>query len=107
VVSCALQTARRHPRTQSLEEAASLAAVFDRSDAIDLHAALASLSPLQRAIVLLRYYAGFNSAEIAAATGLAAPSVRFHLMRARTALRKQLSKTAERRSYHEVISDVR
>ncbi len=106
VVSRALGTARTRQRTQSLDEAAALGDGFDPSDALDLYEALASLSPLQRAVVLLHYYAGYNSAEIAAVTGLAASSVRFHLMRARAALRKALSETADRHSYHEVFSDV-
>jgi RNA polymerase sigma-70 factor (ECF subfamily) len=106
VVSRALGAARMRRRTQSLDEIATLGEGLDPSDGLDLYGALASLSPLQRAVVLLHYYAGYNSAEIAAATGLAASSVRFHLMRARAALRKTLSGTAERRSNHEVFSDV-
>lgn len=106
IVSSALATVRRRPRIESLDEAASLGPALDRSDAIDLHAALASLSPLQRAIVLLHYYAGFNSREIAAATCLAAPSVRFHLMRARAALRKALADSAGTHGRREVLSDV-
>jgi RNA polymerase sigma-70 factor, ECF subfamily len=107
VVSRALIAARRRPRTQNLDEAASLHAGVDLSDALDLYDALALLSPLQRAMVLLHYYAGYNSTEIASVTGFAASSVRFHLMRARAALRKALSETAETHTYHEVISDVR
>ena len=59
------------------------AITYDRSDAIDLYAAIAALKPLQRAIVLLHYYAGFNSAEIGASTRLRPSTVRFHPMRAR------------------------
>ncbi|MGB8909171.1 MAG: sigma-70 family RNA polymerase sigma factor [Candidatus Cybelea sp.] len=106
VVSRALEAARRRPRIHSLDEAASLGTALDRSDALDLDKALRLLSPLQRAVVLLHYYAGYSSAEIAAATGLAPSSVRFHLMRARAALRKTLSETQERRSHDEVFSDV-
>lgn len=106
VVSRALGAARTRQHTQSLDEATSLGTALERSDALDLYEALASLSPLQRAVVLLHYYAGYNSAEIASVTGLAASSVRFHLMRARAALRKALSETGEHRSHHEVFSDV-
>jgi RNA polymerase sigma-70 factor (ECF subfamily) len=107
VVSHALGASRIRQRTVGLDEAAWLGAGLDGTDALDLHEALALLSPLQRATVLLHYYAGYNSAEIAAVMGLAASSVRFHLMRARSALRKALSETAERRSDREVFSDVR
>lgn len=106
VVSHALGAARTRRRTQSLDEAAALENGIDPSDALDLYEALASLSPLQRAVVVLHYYAGYNSTEIAAVMGSAASSVRFHLMRARAALRKTLSETAEHRSDHEVTSDV-
>ena len=65
----------------------------DRSDALDLYKALAALPPVQRAAIVLRYYADLSSAEIAAATGLPASTVRFHLMLARRKLRKVLSIT--------------
>lgn len=61
------------------------------TEALDLHNALSTLSPTQRAAVLLHYYAGLNSAEIAAAIGGSPSTVRFHLMLARKALRKALS----------------
>ena len=61
------------------------------TEALDLHNALSTLSPTQRAAVLLHYYAGLNSTEIAAAVGMSPSTVRFHLMLARKALRKALS----------------
>ena len=64
---------------------------FDVSDSLDLHNALATLSVKQRGAVILHYYAGLNSGEIAAATGLPRSTVRFHLMLARIRLRKALS----------------
>jgi RNA polymerase sigma factor (sigma-70 family) len=61
------------------------------TEALDLHNALSTLSPTQRAVALLHYYAGLNSTEIAAAIGVSPSTVRFHLMLARKALRKALS----------------
>lgn len=91
VVNAAITTARRRPRMQALESAVDPAPTVDPSDAMDLHAALARLTVVQRAVVVLHYYAGFDSREIAAATSMPASTVRFHLMLARRALRSALS----------------
>jgi len=105
IVNRALAVARMRGR---VEMAASRepAVTFDRTDAIDLYAAMAALEPLARAIVILHYYAGFNSVEIAAATHLQPSTVRFHLMRARRALRDALE-PREPHSGKERVSDVR
>jgi RNA polymerase sigma factor (sigma-70 family) len=107
IVNHALAAARREPRLQALNEIAERGIGFDRSDALDLYDALASLTPVQRAAILLHYYAGLKSGEIGAATGLPPSTVRFHLMRARAALREALATTPEPRSNQEVLSDVR
>jgi RNA polymerase sigma-70 factor, ECF subfamily len=106
IVSHALAAARRRPRAQSLDALADRGICVESTDALALHVALAALSPLQRATILLHYYAGLSSSEIAAAIGLPSSTVRFHLMRARRALRKALSATIEAHSHHEVLSDV-
>jgi RNA polymerase sigma-70 factor (ECF subfamily) len=91
IVHAAITTVRRRPRTHVLDARADRAVHFDQSDALDLWRALARLPVVQRGAILLHYYAGFNSAEIADATGLPRSTVRFHLMLARRALRKALS----------------
>lgn len=108
IVNHAITMARRRPRTQALDASTDRAIHFDHSDALDLYNALAALPLVQRGAVILHYYAGLKSGEIAAATGLPSSTVRFHLMLARRTLRKALSKT-EARSIHsseEALSDV-
>ena len=58
---------------------------------LDILAAIAGLPKSQRTAIVLRYYAGFNSREIAAVVGAPAPTIRFHLMLARRALRTALA----------------
>lgn len=104
IVSHALTAARSRPGTQSLEALPEAGIFADPNDALDLAGALASLSPLQRVVILLHYYAGFTSAEIAATVSLRPSTVRFHLMSARRALRAALLDTP---SDDEVFTDVR
>jgi RNA polymerase sigma-70 factor (ECF subfamily) len=52
--------------------------------------ALASLSPRQRACVLLRHHFGYSSGEIASILGIGAATVRVHLMQARRRLAEML-----------------
>ncbi len=91
IVNHALTVARRRRDTQALDVLVDREVHFDRSDALDLYNALATLPIVQRAVIVLRYYADLNSGEIAVATGLASSTVRFHLMLARRTLRKALS----------------
>ncbi|HWT07183.1 MAG TPA: RNA polymerase sigma factor [Xanthomonadales bacterium] len=65
--------------------------VSSEDERLDILAAVAALPKSQRAAVVLRYYAGFNSSEIAAVLGAPAPTIRFHLMLARRALRAALA----------------
>jgi RNA polymerase sigma-70 factor, ECF subfamily len=95
IVNHAIVAARRRRRTVSLDELPVAARGTDRSDALDLHDALMKLPVDQRGAIVLHYYVGLNSREIAAATGLAAPTVRFHLMLARRTLYKALSAVPE------------
>jgi RNA polymerase sigma factor (sigma-70 family) len=57
---------------------------------LDLIAALSKLSPRQRAVLILRYYAGYPTKEIAAILGSTAPTVRVHLSQGRRRLRRLL-----------------
>jgi RNA polymerase sigma factor (sigma-70 family) len=91
IVNHAITTARRHPKPLSLDTQTDCGIRFDESDALDLYRALAALPVVQRAVIVLHYYAGLNSSEISHATGLPRSTVRFHLMLARRALRRALS----------------
>lgn len=108
VVNRAITTARQRPPTQALDVVADRGIQFDQSDALDLHNALAALPVVQRGAIILHYYAGLNSGEIAAATGLPASTVRFHLMLARRTLRRALAKpdALAIHSPEEILSDV-
>jgi RNA polymerase sigma factor (sigma-70 family) len=53
-------------------------------------AALGSLTPRQRAVIVLRYYGGYRPTEIAGILGTRPPTVRVHLMRARRRLAELL-----------------
>jgi RNA polymerase sigma-70 factor, ECF subfamily len=57
--------------------------------------ALGSLTPRQRSVVILRYYAGYKPSEIAVILGTSAPTVRVHLMRARRRLAELLEENDE------------
>jgi RNA polymerase sigma-70 factor (ECF subfamily) len=52
--------------------------------------ALAELSPKQRAVILLRHYAGYRSREVAHLLGMAPATVRVHLARGRRNLKGAL-----------------
>ena len=62
----------------------------DRDGAIDLATALAGLDPDERALLSLRYVAGFTSSELAVATGRSASGVRVLLSRLLARLREEL-----------------
>ena len=62
----------------------------------DLLRALRRLSPNQRAVVVLRFEADLDVPEIARRLGIAAPTVRVHLHRARKRLRALMSEEEER-----------
>jgi RNA polymerase sigma-70 factor (ECF subfamily) len=64
---------------------------LDPDGSPDLAAALAQLSPDDRALIAMRYLAGLASDEIAAATGRTASGVRVRLSRLLTRLRKDLT----------------
>jgi RNA polymerase sigma-70 factor (ECF subfamily) len=59
-------------------------------DALDLRAALARLDPDDRALLAMRYVAGFDSTELAHATGLTPSGTRNRLDRLTTRLRQEL-----------------
>jgi RNA polymerase sigma factor (sigma-70 family) len=64
---------------------------FDPPEAaVELMWALRQLAPRQRAVVVLRFYGGYRPIEIAEIIGIAAPTVRVHLMRGLRRLRELL-----------------
>lgn len=89
--NAAITIGRRNLPVQSLDPAVARGGSVDTAETVDLDNALAALPVVQRAVILLHYYAGLKSAEIAAATGLPSSTIRFHIMLARRALRKALA----------------
>ena len=57
---------------------------------MDVHAALARLSPAERSCIILSYWEGMSHPEIAAMTRMAVGTVKSHLFRAGPKLRQQL-----------------
>ena len=64
---------------------------IDPGDVQEILAALATLSPKQRAAVLLHDQEGFTSPEVAKLLGMSAATVRVHLFRGRNHLRTILT----------------
>ena len=60
-------------------------------DAMDLYAAMARLDPDDRALLAMRYVAGFDSNELAQATGISPSGTRSRIERALKRLRKDLA----------------
>ena len=62
----------------------------DATDAVELLVALAKLPPKQRAALVLHYYGGYKTREIALMVGSTAATVRVHLSAGRKRLRQLL-----------------
>jgi RNA polymerase sigma-70 factor (ECF subfamily) len=77
-------------RRRELNEPAVDPSYHDVYAAIDLYQALRTLSPSQRAALVLHEYAGYPAIEIANIIGSTEAAVRVHLMRARRRLRSLL-----------------
>jgi len=95
-VNEARQLARRRRRGRVLEisvardhAATAPDPAFHAGD-IDLRNALARLKPEDRALIALRYVAGFDSTELARATGMSASGTRARLARLLGRLRSEL-----------------
>jgi RNA polymerase sigma-70 factor (ECF subfamily) len=87
----ALRLARREIERQRRTEDASAADLAEEpAEFQDLLGALRTLSPNQRAAVVLRYEGDLPVAEVAELMGLSAATVRVHLFRARRRLREVL-----------------
>ena len=86
----AVDAARRRSDLASIDSLSQVPIASDDAQLIDLHAAIIALPLTQRVAVVLHYYAGLTSSEIAAAVGQPSATVRFHLMLARRTLRARL-----------------
>ena len=86
------RTRRRQARELLVAAAAPPSTGSDRSDdAIDVRVAVAALSIRQRAVVYLTYWEDLDGNQAAAILGIGAASVRRHLARAKTHLRRSLA----------------
>jgi RNA polymerase sigma factor (sigma-70 family) len=90
-VNAAITISRRRLPVRSLDRLVDRGSSADAAEVVDLDNALAALPIVQRAVIVLHYYAGLKSREIAAATGLPSSTIRFHIMLARRALRRALA----------------
>ena len=84
-----LKASARRPAAVLLDE--TIGSNGDRTLALALDAALATLGSEDREVFLLKEVAGLSYAEIAVACGLSPDAVRSRLHRTRLALRKQLT----------------
>ena len=91
IIRHAMVSARRTEKVAEVDFPAEPSTVSNDDERLDIFAAIAALPASQRTAVVLRYYAGFNSGEIAAVLGAPAPTIRFRLMVARRTLRKALA----------------
>ncbi len=73
----------RNRDDSALEEPAERGAETDEETRLDVHAAMHRLKPRERELLWLAYVEGMSHAQIAAATGLSAMSIRILLYRAR------------------------
>ncbi|HVA28344.1 MAG TPA: sigma-70 family RNA polymerase sigma factor [Candidatus Baltobacteraceae bacterium] len=106
ITNHAMTAARRRPRAEALDALGASAIESDQSDVLDLQRALAALPLLQRVAMLLHYYAGLTSFEIADAAGVPASTIRFHLMLGRRALRRALAPHDATHHSKEIVSHV-
>jgi RNA polymerase sigma factor (sigma-70 family) len=72
---------------------------------LDVAAALAKLSPVQRTATVLHYYSGLSGAEIAQVLRIPHGSVRFHLFQARKRLERLLDDRAVATSLERLLLD--
>jgi RNA polymerase sigma-70 factor (ECF subfamily) len=95
-VNEAKQLLRKRRRASALEvtvDASRTAGGIDPAigiDLLDLRSALDRLDPDERALLAMRYVAGFDATELAAATGISPAGTRTRLKRSLDRLRKEL-----------------
>lgn len=92
VTHAAFDQARSRRRRQARELKATAVALIPAHDSeLDVRRAVAELSVQQRAVVYLTYWEDLDSSQIAALLEISTASVRTHLVRARSRLRKVLA----------------
>ncbi|MDP9301296.1 MAG: sigma-70 family RNA polymerase sigma factor [Actinomycetota bacterium] len=74
---------QKRDRLRAVLERKAVGPTFDRTTDIDLAEAMTSLSPTQRAVIVLYYYEDRPTAEIVEILGMSQSTVRVHLSRAR------------------------
>jgi RNA polymerase sigma-70 factor (ECF subfamily) len=96
-VNEAKQLLRKRRRVSTLEvrvDASRTPGAVDPAigvDLMDLHAALDRLDPDERALLAMRYVAGFDATELAVATGISPAGTRTRLKRSLDRLRQELT----------------
>jgi RNA polymerase sigma factor (sigma-70 family) len=88
-----MQRRRRHPEVAIDPAMADMAGGIDPATGIagvDLRAAMRRLHPDDRALIAMRYVAGFDSTELATAIGLSPAGTRARLARLLARLRREL-----------------
>jgi RNA polymerase sigma factor (sigma-70 family) len=89
-----LRKRKRRTEVELLANAQRVPAGADPStgiDSLDLLAAMDRLDPEDRALIAMRYVAGFDATELSAAIGLSPPGTRARLARILARLRQELS----------------
>ena len=83
---------QNHPKTGESELKTLKIPVKDHNMAMDMQTAMAAVAPKERKLLWLAHVDGFSHSEIAEILGVAEPSVRVLLHRARKKLRSLLEK---------------
>lgn len=96
-----LEVRRRHQAAPRIHHPSAEDAAVAGASREEMTAALATLSARQREAVVLRYYLDLSEAEMAAAMGVSAGSVKTHLHRGLAALRTHLERTHLERTHLE------
>jgi RNA polymerase sigma factor (sigma-70 family) len=81
---------QKRDRLRTVLERRAMGPTFDRTSDIDLADAMTSLSPTQRAVIVLYYYEDRPTAEFVEILGISQSTVRVHLSRARRHLAELL-----------------
>ncbi|HEY1428142.1 MAG TPA: sigma-70 family RNA polymerase sigma factor, partial [Candidatus Tumulicola sp.] len=105
VVREASEVRRRAQRTIHLIEPVVSREVDRAVERLDVAAAMAKLSPVQRTATVLYFYAGLSGLEIAQVLGIPHGTVRFHLFQARKRLECLLRERSENASFERMLLD--
>ena len=90
VVRCAMAISRDQPQTSCIDDLSIAAAQPQSGEPIDMRKALGSIPPSLRTPLILQYYSGFSSSEIATIMRIPSATVRFRIAVAKRRLRPLL-----------------